>query len=53
MKQPKSDSKNVKTEASRRKFLKAGAATAAGVALEDARCLGRKGYLQRYGHAVR
>ncbi len=32
MKQPKSDSKNVKTEASRRKFLKAGAATAAGVA---------------------
>ena len=32
MKQPKSDSKNVKTEANRRKFLKAGAATAAGVA---------------------
>ncbi len=32
MKQPKSDSKNVKTEANRRKFLKDGAATAAGVA---------------------
>ncbi len=32
MKQPKSDSKNVKTETSRRKFLKAGAVTAAGVA---------------------
>ncbi len=32
MKQPKSDSKNVKTEASRRMCLKAGAAPAAGVA---------------------
>jgi TRAP-type mannitol/chloroaromatic compound transport system substrate-binding protein len=32
MKQPKSNTKKVKTETSRRKFLKAGAATAAGVA---------------------